>query len=137
MIAGWIGVLLLTPAVAHGLTSVPTGPAEGLEITGSAVRGTPLFPGRTGDITFTVRNRKDHPVRVDTARLTGVTATSAPGCSGDHFTLPGGVVRSVTLDPGASATVVVVGGIAMDRTAPEACQGVTISVAATLSGSPA
>lgn len=135
VVAAWLVVLLLTPAVAHGLTAAPLRPDQGLAITGSQITGAPLFPGATGDVTFTVRNRNDHAVRVDRALLTGVRSTSHRGCSRDHFTLHAGVVRPTTIGPGSSATVVVVGGLGMATTAPEDCRGVTIRVAATLSGS--
>lgn len=136
VVVAWAAVVVLTPAVAHGVWSPGGGETDqGLEITGSDLVGTPLYPGAAGDVAFTVRNRNDHPVRVDTAQLSGVEGVSRSGCGAEHFTIETGTVAPVVIAGGGSATVVVVGGLAMTRTAPPACQGVTISVSGALAGS--
>lgn len=136
VVVAWAAVVALTPAVAYGVWT-PAGLEgdQGLEITGSDLVGMPLYPGSVGDVAFTVRNRDPHPVRVDTARLTGVERTSRRGCGAEHFTVQTGTVAPTVIEGGGSATVVVVGGLAMSRSAPQACQGVTISVSGRLSGS--
>jgi hypothetical protein len=107
--------------------------AQALTVT-AGTASAQLYPGASGDVVFDVTNSNDYGVTVDSGTLSSVTATSDAGCGVDQFSLSAGTVASTAIAGGASATVTVVGGITMLSAAPDACQGVTVTVSGTLSG---
>jgi hypothetical protein len=94
-----------------------------------------LYPGATGDVVFRVTNTTRGPVRVDTATLSRVSGTTGAGCLASHFTVNSGRVTPVVIRAEETRTVTVTGGITMDFDAPDACQGVTVTVPGKLVGS--
>jgi hypothetical protein len=94
-----------------------------------------LYPGATGDVFFSVTNPNPYNVEVDAATLSSIDGTSDdPNCPGTNFTLNGGSVTAVTINAEQTAAVTVTGGITMETTAPDACQGVTVDVFGSVSG---
>jgi hypothetical protein len=93
-----------------------------------------LYPGATGDVVFSVYNPNAYDVEIDAASLLGVTGTSDGGCPTSEFTLNVGSVTAVTIDAGQTGPVTVTGGVTMTSTAPDGCQGVTVTVSGTVSG---
>jgi hypothetical protein len=130
--------------VAYGLWSASgSGDGSAMAQTAQALMVTAgsasaqLYPGASGDVVFEVTNPNDYAVTVDSGSLTSVTGPT--GCGAEYFSLPLGAVpvAATAIAAGATATVTVVDGITMLSTAPDACQGVTVTVSGTLSGSQA
>ena len=91
-----------------------------------------LYPGATGNVVFAVTNPNPYAVSVTSATLTSVTGTT--DCPGTNFTLNGSTVTATTIAAGGTATVTATGGITMNSSAGDACQGVTVAVTGSLSG---
>ena len=143
-VIGAAGLLSLTAGIAYGLWSASgTGPGAARAQTAQALAvsagtaGAQLFPGSTGDVIFSVSNPNSYAVRVEAATMSAVTGTSSGSCGADQFTLSSGTVTPTTIPPGGAADVTVAGAIGMVLSAPDACQGVTVSVTGTLTGSQA
>lgn len=100
-----------------------------LGVTVSAPTG--LFPGATRAVTITVTNTNEFPVKLLTAGLSGVTS-NAGTCAGTNLTL--GTVSGTlpTLAPGASDSLST--SVSLVNDAANACQGVTFSLTASVSG---
>jgi hypothetical protein len=94
-----------------------------------------LYPGATGDVFFSVTNPNLYNVEVNAATASSVTGTSDDtNCPATNFTLNAGSVTAVTINAGLTGTVKVTNGITMVSTAPNACQGVTVTVSGSVSG---
>jgi hypothetical protein len=131
---GAIGLLWPALSPAWGAGSGGQEGGGGLAVAPAAVSAQ-LYPGATGDVVFAVTNTNPVPVRVEAATLSGVTVTNGTGCSPSHFSSNSGDVTPVTIDAGETAPVTVPAGIRMDLDAPNACQGVTVTVRGTVFGS--
>lgn len=96
-----------------------------------------LYPGSTGDVVFTVTNPNPYRVSVTAWSGASVTGTSdSVNCPASNFSLNSGSFGAATIDGGgASATVTVTGGITMNSAAGNGCQGVTVTVNGTVTGS--
>jgi hypothetical protein len=123
-----IGLLAnpLSPAWGFGLSAQEERGGQALAVAPATVTEQ-LYPGATGDVVYRVTNTNSVPVRVD-ATLSRVTGTDSAGCPARHFTVKSGGVTPVTIPAGQTATVTVIGGVTMDLDAPDACQGVTVTV---------
>jgi len=96
-----------------------------------------LYPGVAGAVVFSVTNPNPYDVSVTSASITSiasVTGAGAGGCTADDFTTNTGSVSATTVPAGGTATVTLVGGLSMDLAAGDGCQGVTVTVAGTVSG---
>lgn len=140
----WTLSLLLPAGVAYALWSASgTGDGEARSrsaIALSVAAGTAsaqLYPGSTGDVVFTVTN--PNPYRVSITAWSGATVTGTSdslNCPASNFSLNAGSISAATVDGGgASATVTVTGGITMSSAAGNGCQGVTVTVNGTVTGS--
>jgi len=112
---------------AKATTALPLG-----VVAGTVPASAHLYPGATGDVVFSVTNLNPYNVQVTAASLSSVTGVA--GCLAGHFTLNPGTVAPVTINVSSTGTVTVTGGITMNLTAPDACQGVTVAVSGTVSG---
>ncbi|MCB1001514.1 MAG: hypothetical protein KDB40_19645 [Acidimicrobiales bacterium] len=94
-----------------------------------------LYPGATtGDLTFTLTNPNPYPVTMS-AMTPGAITTSNPGCAASNITVSPATGLSLNVAAGAtSATQTIDDVVSMDTGAPDACQGVTFTIALTLTG---
>lgn len=106
-------------------------------ITVNAVTGSAsLYPGASdGDLSFTLTNPNPYPVQF-TSMTAGTVTSGNPSCAASNVTvLP---ATGLTLNVGAnstSSTLTIPNVVSMASAAPDACQGVTFTIALTLTGS--
>jgi hypothetical protein len=95
-----------------------------------------LYPGASGDVVFSLTN--PNPYNVSLTGWSGATVTSTSdtvGCPASNFTINAGSITPTTITgSNGTGTVTVTNGITMVSAAPNACQGVTVTVNATLTG---
>lgn len=118
------------PSQAKALT------AQSITVT-TATATADLYPGFTlGDVFFTLTNPNPYAVTM-TSMTPGTVTSSNPGaCPASNVTVIG--ASGLTLVVGASATsptLSIVDVVSMSAAAPDGCQGVTFTIALTLSGS--
>lgn len=82
-----------------------------------------LFPGFDGTLPAQVSNPFDQPIRV--MSLAGSVSDPAPGCTGSELTVADAAPDFVVAD-GATMTVPL--HVALARSAPAECQGVTFEI---------
>lgn len=94
-----------------------------------------LYPGFTqGDVFMTVTNPNPFPVNI-TSLTPGAITTSAPGCVASNITVATPTGLSIPVAANATNVAVTVPNIVtMILAAPDACQGVTFTIAVTLTG---
>ena len=133
----WLLALALPGGAALALWSVGgAGPGQARATTpqpltvAAGTASAQLYPGGTGDVVFRVSNPNAFAVRVSGVALGAVTGSGA--CGATNFTTATGSVTPVTVAAGQSADVTVVGGLAMVVAAGDECQGVSVTVAGTL-----
>ena len=136
--------VLLTAGLAVALWSANgtgSGNARALTaqtVTVNATTGTAdLYPGFTGgDVHFTLTNTNPYPVTFD-AMTPGAITSSAPGaCPASNVTAAS--ATGLSLPVGANATSgaqSISNVVTMAAAAPDGCQGVTFTIALTLTGS--
>lgn len=97
-----------------------------------------LYPGFTqGDVFMTVSNPNPYPVNI-TSLTPGAITTSAPGCVASNITVATPTGLSIPVAANATNVAVTVPNIVtMILAAPDACQGVTFTIAVTLTGTQA
>jgi hypothetical protein len=108
-------------------------------VVSTIVAGTPvadLYPGKTnGNVIFTVDNPNAYPVTFTSLTAGAVTSGDPTNCPAANVTVNGPVVVSIPVAAGATTTAQMVAGVTnMATTAPNGCQGVTFTVALTLTG---
>ena len=139
-----LGVMLLGGGIAGALwaaSGTGSGAANAVTaqvVTVSAATGAAdLYPGFTGgDVFFTVANTNPYSVRFTSMAVGTVTSSDPVGCPSSSVTVAS--ATGLTLAVGAnatSATQSIVDVVTMVAGAPDACQGVTFTIALTLSGS--
>ena len=94
-----------------------------------------LYPGFTqGDVFMTVSNPNVYPVNI-TSLTPGAITTSSGTCAASNITVLPATGLSIPLTAGATNVPVTVPNIVtMINGAPDACQGVTFTIAVTLTG---
>jgi hypothetical protein len=107
-------------------------------VTVTAVTGTAdLYPGFTdGDVSFTLTNNNPYPVTF-TSMTAGTVTSSNGGCpAATHLSVDNASGLSLTVAGNStSGTLSIPDVVTMASGAPNACQGVTFTIALTLSGS--
>jgi hypothetical protein len=95
-----------------------------------------MYPGATGAIVFSVTNPNPYPVTVTGGSVSSIAGLSgaAGTCSSSDFTLGAGTVASTAIASGATQTVTMTDALTMKATAGNGCQGVTVTVHGTLTG---
>jgi hypothetical protein len=101
-------------------------------VAGTVPASAHLYPGATRDVVFDVTNPNPYNVQVTSATLS--TVTGVGGCPAGEFTVNPGSVTPVTINASSTQTVTVTGGLTMKLSAPDGCQGVTVTVSGTVSG---
>lgn len=139
-----------TAAAGSGDGRVGVQTALVLPVTSATPVDDALYPGATSDLGFSVAN--PNPYAVDLATLTAATVSSSDesGCKGRTYLLlsesvttglaAGGYMlpSPIWVPAGHLATAGSLPGlVTLSTTAPDACQGVTFTVALTFTGSQA
>lgn len=108
--------------------------AQSITVTAAAGPAS-LYPGATdGDVTFTLTNPNPYPVQM-TAMTPGAITSSNPACAVSNVSVA--PATGLALDVGAnstSGTLTIPNVVSMAAAAPDACQGVTFTIALTLTG---
>lgn len=109
-------------------------------VTVAAATGTAdLYPGfDDGDLHFTLANTNPYPITFTSADAGAITSSNPTGCPSSLLTVDD--ATGLSLDVAASdtsPTETIADVVSLDETAPDACQGVTFSIALTLTGSQA
>jgi hypothetical protein len=138
-----VGALTMGVAFAMWTASGSgSGSAKAIEATASAVSGragtADLYPGFTnGDLYFTVNNPNPYPVRFTSATFGTVTSSDPVACPATNVS-PDASASGLTIDVPANDTTGTDAAIAdvvnMASAAPNECQGVSFTIAVTLSG---
>ena len=107
-------------------------------ITVNATTGTAdLYPGFAGgDVHFTLTNTNPYAVTFDAMTPGAITSSNPGACSASNVTASS--ATGLSLPVGANATSgaqSIANVVAMDSGAPDGCQGVTFTIALTLTGS--
>lgn len=146
-VAGVIGAIgaagLVLGGVAVALwTATGTGSGEARALTAqmitvSAVTGTAdLYPGFTaGDLSFSMNNPNPYGVTFTSSTAGAVTSSDPTGCPASNVTVGDASGLSLSVGAGATAGGSIADVVSMSALAPDECQGVTFTVALTLSGS--
>lgn len=145
--AGIIGVVFALMAgvafatwTANGTGSANARARTAQTVTVTAVTGTAdLYPGFTdGDLSFNLTNTNPYPVTFSAMTPGTITSSNPSGCPSTNVTVD--TASGLSLPVGANATSStqsIADVVNMATTAPDACQGVTFTVAVTLTGSQA
>jgi hypothetical protein len=95
-----------------------------------------LYPGfADGDVHFTLTNDNPYPVTFTASTAGDVTSSNPSGCPASNLTVD--AARGLTLTVAAGRTSgeqSIADVVTLDGDAPDACQGVTFTVALTLTG---
>jgi predicted ribosomally synthesized peptide with SipW-like signal peptide len=99
-----------------------------VEATGTAVKL--LYPGTSGDLLVTLDNPNSFSVTIVSISGNGtVTGTDGQGtCTTTGVTVPTQTGLSIAVAAGSNVSVVIPGGVSMDRTSESGCQGATFQV---------
>lgn len=145
MAAAAIGLtVLLTAGIAVALWSADgggSGNARALTaqtITVDATTGTAdLYPGFTGgDAHFTLTNTNPYPVTFDSMTPGAITSSNPGACPASNVSASSATGLSLPVAANAtSAAQSVADVVSMAAGAPDGCQGVTFTIALTLTGS--
>jgi hypothetical protein len=109
--------------------------AQNITVT-AATGAADLYPGfNGGDVHFTLDNPNPYPVTFD-AMTAGAVSSSDPACPATNVTVIGATGLSIPVAAGASNVVASIPNVVtMLGTAPDGCQGVSFTIALTLTGS--
>ncbi|GAA1885930.1 hypothetical protein [Lapillicoccus jejuensis] len=102
-------------------------------VVGSASLSGVLTPGVARDLTVTVTNPGPAPVTV-TGLGGSVTGTSAGGCPTSSVTVAGATPAGLVVAAGASTTRTLTGVVTLLSSAPDACQGVGVTLSVSVTG---
>ena len=112
--------------------------AQSLTVT-AATGAADLYPGFTGgDVFFTVTNPNPYPVTFTSMTPGTVTSSNPTGCATTNLSVLSASGLSIAVGANTtSATQSIANVVTLAAGAPDACQGVTFTIALTLSGSQA
>lgn len=126
-----VGLALWT-ASGSGSGAAKARSALDLVVTSGAAVGD-LYPGASGKVYLSVENPNPYAVTLTGGSVTAISAVSG-SCTTADFTLGSGTVPSTAIAAGATAGVVLDAALTMKSTAGNGCQGVTVTVDATVTG---
>lgn len=111
--------------------------AQALTITAAGAPTADLFPGASGDLQFTVTNPNPYPISLTDVDYGAVTSSDQANCPAANLTTAadGSLAAPIALNANAVNTpATIADAITLDVNAPDGCQGVTFTVAITLTG---
>lgn len=134
--------LLLAVAFAAWLANgtgsgyAEAGTAQELTTIGTPTTTGVLYPGGSGDLALSISNPNPYPVTVVSVTGNGTITSDTAGCTPDNHGVTFTDQTDLDLQVPAedSASHVLVGAVAMDQTAADACQGATFTVPITFAG---
>lgn len=139
-----VAVLLLLGGVAYAFYTAAVSPGSGQATTeattksiGFIVAGTPtaaLFPGDMTDVTVTITNPyADRGLKV--TGFAGTVSTNKTGCTASDFTVSTPSALPLTLTPAQTRSNLVLANVLkLNDNAGNACQGATITVTYSVTG---
>ncbi|MBL8775975.1 MAG: hypothetical protein JNK12_08595 [Acidimicrobiales bacterium] len=107
-------------------------------ITVNATTGTAdLYPGfNDGDVHFTLTNTNPYDVTFDSMTPGAITSSNPGACPSTNVTASSATGLSLSVGANATSSAQSIANVvSMDSGAPDGCQGVTFSIALTLTGS--
>jgi hypothetical protein len=119
-------------ATGSGSGAAKARTAQSLVVTAGSAVGD-LYPGASGKVYLSVQNPNPYAVTLTGGSVTAVTGVTGT-CPTSDFTLGSGTVPSTSIAAGATADVVLDDALTMKTTALDVCQGVTVTVSATVTG---
>lgn len=131
--AGSVAALWSASGTGSGQTSALT--AQTITVA-AATGASDLYPGFTGgDVFFTLDNTNPYPVTFASMTTGTVTSSNQTACPSSNVTVAGATGLSLVAAAGATtSTQSIANVVSMAAGAPDGCQGVTFTVALTLSG---
>ena len=140
------GVVLSSAGVALGLwaaSGAGSGGAAALTAQTLTVNAAPspsadLFPGASGALQFELSNPNPYPVSLTAVAYGAVTSSNEASCPATNLTpaADGNLASPISLSANAVDTAATIANaITLSSAAPDGCQGVTFTVAVTLTGS--
>lgn len=139
-----VGVVLATAGGAYGLwTSTATGSSSSKALTAQTVSVTAetatadLYPGFSGgDVFFGITtNNNPYPIRFTSMAPGAITSSNQTACPASHVTVASKSGLTIDVAAGAAATGQTIADVVTLATAaPDGCQGVTFTIALTLTG---
>ncbi len=140
-IAVFVGLGIGVAAALWSSTGTGAGRAQARTaqtVTVTAATGTAdLYPGFTdGDLYFTLTNANPYPITFTSADAGAITSSNPTGCPASLVTVDdaSGLALEVEAND-TSVTESIADVVTLGSTAGDACQGVTFSIALTLTGS--
>ena len=129
-------VAALWSASGSGNASDKALTAQTLTITAAATPTADLYPGASGALQFTVTNANPYPVSLTSMTAGTITSGDPTNCPSTNITVSGGTLVTPIAVPaaGTSAAISVPSKVLMAAAAPDGCQGVTFTIAITLTG---
>jgi hypothetical protein len=136
-------VVLGTAGVAFAMWSANgsgSGNAKALTantVTVNAVTGAAdLYPGFAGgDVSFTLTNTNPYPVTFTSMTAGAITSSNQASCPASNLTVANAAALSLLVGPNAtSGTQSIADVVTLASAAPDGCQGITFTVALTLTG---
>jgi hypothetical protein len=135
------GVALgLWPASGSGSGSTGALTAQSITVNAAPSPTADLFPGSVGALQFELSNPNPYPVSLTSVVYGAVTSSNQAACPASHLTTAADGVLGTPINLAANATATaasISGAITLAVLAPSGCQGVTFTVAVTLSGTQA
>ncbi len=109
--------------------------AQAITVTAAAGPAT-LYPGAAdGDITFTLTNPNPYPVQLTAMTPGAITSSNAGACPITNVSVASATGLTINVAGGAtSATQTIPDVVSMIAAAPDGCQGVSFTIALTLTG---
>jgi hypothetical protein len=136
VLAGGVAIALWSASGSgSGTTKAIT--AQTLTVTAAATPTADLFPGASGALQFTVTNPNPYPVSMTAISYGSVTSSDQANCPASNLTLGAGGALGTPISVPASGTsgaASVPSAATLAVSAPNGCQGVTFTVAVTLTG---
>ncbi|MBK5306260.1 MAG: hypothetical protein JJD92_06180 [Frankiaceae bacterium] len=132
-------------STASGTATIGSTTAQPLVVSSIATPLADLYPGKTDDLGFTVKNDNAYPVRVTALTGVSVASSDSAACPVSNLTLSSAIspipVGGYQLTPvvtvaggGGTATGTLPGLVQMNTTAGDGCQGKTFTFTLTFSG---
>ena len=105
----------------------------------AAVGAADLYPGfAAGDVYFTLTNPNPYPIVFTSVTPGAITSSNAGACPASNVTVASATGLSLTVAANStSGSQSIADVVSMQSTAPDGCQGVTFTIALTLTGSQA
>lgn len=142
-VIGAVGSILVAGTVAALWSANGAGGGQAKALTAqsvtvnAAVGAADLYPGfSAGDVYFTLTNTNPYPIEFTAMTSGAITSSNAGACPASNVTVASASGLSLTVAANATSTSQSIADVvSMGSAAPDGCQGVTFTIALTLTGS--